>query len=55
MVKTKLADKPIGVVGFSFILILKACLKMKGKSTSNKRKLFFKLRSISVMRNRDAF
>ena len=55
LVKTKLVGKPMGVVGLSFILILKTCLKMRRKSTSNKRKFFLRLGGISITRNRKAF
>ena len=50
LVKTKLAGKPMGIIGLSFTLTLKACLKMRRKSTSNKREFFLKPGGISVMR-----
>ena len=52
LVKTKLVGKPMGVVGLSFILILKTCLKMRRKSISNKRKFFLRPKGISVTRKR---
>ena len=55
LVKTKLASKPIGVVGLSFILILKTSLEVRRKRTSNKRKFFFRLRGVSITRDRDVF
>ena len=55
MVKTKFVGKPMRIIGLSLILILKASLKVRGKSTSNKRKFLFKLRDVSVIRNRNAF
>ena len=55
MVKTKLACTPIGVVGLSFILILKTSLEVRRKSPSNKRKLFFRPRGVSVTRDKDVF
>ena len=55
LVKTKLAGKPMRIVGLSFILILKTSLEMKRKSTSNKRKFFLKARGASITRNRDVF
>ena len=55
LVKTELASKPIGIVGLSFILILKVCLKVRRKSTRNKRKFFLRPRGVSVTRDRDVF
>ena len=40
------------IVGLSFILILKVCLKVRRKSISNKRKFFFRPMSISVTKNK---
>ena len=54
-VKTKLAGKPIGVIGLSFIHILKKILEIRRKSTSNKRKFFLRLREVFVTRDRDVF
>ena len=54
-VKTKLAGKPIGVIGLSFIHILKTSLEVRRKSTSNKRKYFFRPRGVSVTRDKDVF
>ena len=55
LVKTKLAGKPMRIVGLSFILILKTRLEMRRKSTSNKRKFFLRLREVFVTRDRDVF
>ena len=55
LVKTKLAGKPMGVIGLSFILILKTSLELRRKSTSNKRKFFLRPRGVSVTRDKDVF
>ena len=51
LVKTKLVGKSLRVVGLSLKVILKMCLKMGSKVTSNKRKLPLRPRSISITRN----
>ena len=45
----------MGIISLSFVLILKACPKMRGKSTSKKRKFFLRLGGVSVTRNKNAF
>ena len=52
LVTTKLAGKSMGVIGLSRILILKTSLKMRRKSTSNKRKFFLRPKGIFVTRKR---
>jgi len=51
LVKTKLAGKSLRIVSLGFKVIMKTCLKVGGKGTSNKRKLLFRPRSISITRN----
>ena len=55
MVKTEFTGKPMRIISLSLILILKASLKVRGKSISNKRKFLFRLKGVSVTRNINAF
>ena len=54
LVKTKLASKPLGIIVLSFLLILKVFLKIRRKSTSNKREFFLTPEGVSITRNRNA-
>ena len=43
----------MGIINLGFIFFLKTYLELRRKGVGNKRKLFFKLGSILVERNRD--
>jgi len=51
LVKTKLVGKSLRIEGLGFKIILKTCLKIGSKGTSNKRELFLSLKGISITGN----
>ena len=51
LIKTKLVSKSLRIIGLGFKIILKTCMKMGSKGTSNKRELLLIPRSIFITRN----